>query len=110
MLIRAVVGLLKKEQYYGIQLDDIGLYCCERFRRGGLGGGRDPTGYGRLGAMGGGLRSARWHYMNYAGKGEELYDMIKDPDQYANVVSDSKFAAILKKARAQFKDRMSAAK
>ena len=48
--------------------------------------------------------------MNYAGKGEELYDMIKDPDQYTNVVSDSKYAAILKKAQAQFKDRMSAAK
>lgn len=59
---------------------------------------------------GGGLRSARWHYMNYAGKGEELYDMIKDPDQYTNVVSDSKYAAILKKARAQYKDRMAAAK
>ena len=59
---------------------------------------------------GGGLRSVRWHYMNYAGKGEELYDMIKDPDQYTNVVSDSKYAAILKKARAQFKDRMAAAK
>ena len=60
--------------------------------------------------FGGRLRSAQWHYMNYAGKGEELYDMIKDPDQYTNVVSDSKYAAILKKARAQFKDRMSAAK
>ena len=59
---------------------------------------------------GGGLRSARWHYMNYDGKGEELYDMIKDPDQYTNVVSDSKYAAILKKARAQYKDRMAAAK
>ena len=59
---------------------------------------------------GGGLRSARWHYMNYAGKGEELYDMIKDPDQYTNVVSDSKYAAVLKKARAQYKSRMAAAR
>ncbi|MDG2214683.1 MAG: sulfatase [Verrucomicrobiota bacterium] len=59
---------------------------------------------------GGGLRSVRWHYMSYGQKGEELYDMIKDPDQYTNVVSDSKYAAILKKARAQFKDRMAAAK
>ena len=59
---------------------------------------------------GGGLRSARWHYMNYAGKGEELYDMIKDPEQYTNVVSDSKYAAILKHARAQYKVRMEAAK
>ena len=30
----------------------------------------------------GGLRSAEWHYMKYGEKGEELYDMIKDPDQY----------------------------
>ncbi len=59
---------------------------------------------------GGGLRSPQWHYMNYAGKGEELYDMIKDPGQYTNVVSDSKYAAILKQARAQYKARMAAAK
>ena len=59
---------------------------------------------------GGGLRSAQWHYMNYAGKGEELYDMIKDPDQYTNVVSDPKYAAILKQARAQYKARMAAAR
>ena len=59
---------------------------------------------------GGGLRSAEWHYMNYGGKGEELYDMIKDPGQYTNLVSDPKYAAILKKARAQFKARMVAAK
>jgi hypothetical protein len=48
--------------------------------------------------------------MNYAGKGEELYDMIKDPDQYTNVVSDPKYAAILKQARAQYKARMAAAR
>ena len=59
---------------------------------------------------GGGLRSAQWHYMSYAGKGEELYDMIKDPDQYTNVVSDPKYAAILKQARAQYKARMAAAR
>jgi iduronate 2-sulfatase len=59
---------------------------------------------------GGGLRSAQWHYMNYTGKGEELYDMVKDPDQYTNVVSDSKYAAILKKARVPFKARMAGAR
>ena len=59
---------------------------------------------------GGGLRSAQWHYMNYAGKGEELYDMIKDPDQYTNVVSDPKYADILMQARAQYKVRMAAAR
>ena len=59
---------------------------------------------------GGGLRSAKWHYMNYGGKGEELYDMIKDPGQYTNLVSDPKYAAVIKQARAQFKARMAAAK
>ena len=59
---------------------------------------------------GGGLRSAQWHYMNYGNKGEELYDMIKDPPQYTNVVSDPKYASVLKKARAHFKTRMKAAK
>ena len=59
---------------------------------------------------GGGLRSAQWHYMNYGNKGEELYDMIKDPPQYTNVVSDPKYASVLKKARAHFKARMTAAK
>ncbi|MDP6232228.1 MAG: sulfatase [Nitrospinaceae bacterium] len=57
---------------------------------------------------GGGLRSAKWHYMNYAGKGEELYDMVKDPDQYTNVASDAKYAFMLKQARSQYKTRIAA--
>ena len=48
--------------------------------------------------------------MNYGGKSEELYDMIKDPGQYTNVVSDSKYAAVLTQTRAQFKARMAAAR
>ena len=59
---------------------------------------------------GGGLRSAEWHYMNYGGKGEELYDMIKDPHQYTNLVSSKDYASVLKAARAKFKTRMAAAK
>ncbi|MFT6563198.1 MAG: iduronate 2-sulfatase [Limisphaerales bacterium] len=59
---------------------------------------------------GGGLRSAEWHYMNYDGNGEELYDMIKDPGQYTNLVSDPKYATVLEQARAQFKTRMAAAR
>ncbi len=61
-------------------------------------------------SRGGSIRAATWHYMSYGQKGEELYDMIKDPDQYTNVVSDSKYASTLKKARALFNDRMAAAK
>jgi len=58
----------------------------------------------------GGLRAANWHYMNYGEKGEELYDMSKDPHQYTNVANDPAFAAMLKEARAKFKARMAAAR
>jgi iduronate 2-sulfatase len=59
---------------------------------------------------GGALRSATWHYMNYGSQGEELYDMIKDPDQYTNVVNDPAYAKVLKEAREKFKKRMAAAR
>ena len=58
---------------------------------------------------GGGLRAASWHYMKYGEKGEELYDMVKDPDQYTNVVDDPDYAAMLEEARTKFKARMAAA-
>ncbi len=77
---------------------------------------RDPRAKARETALsihnrvGGGLRSAEWHYMKYGERGEELYDMVEDPDQYTNVVSDSKYAALLEQARRQFKARMAAAR
>jgi iduronate 2-sulfatase len=58
---------------------------------------------------GGGLRAAEWHYMTYGDQGEELYDMLKDPHQYTNVVSDPAYADLLKEARTLFQARMSAA-
>ena len=58
---------------------------------------------------GGGLRAASWRYMKYGEKGEELYDMVKDPDQYTNVVDDPDYAAMLEEARTKFKARMAAA-
>ena len=60
--------------------------------------------------FGGGLRAANWHYMKYGEKGEELYDMVKDPNQYTNVVNDPAYAAMLKEARTKFKARMAAAR
>ncbi len=60
--------------------------------------------------VGGGLRAANWHYMKYGEKGEELYDMIKDPHQYTNVVNDPAYATMLKEARAKFKTRMAGAR
>lgn len=59
---------------------------------------------------GGSLRSTTWHYMEYAGKGEELYDMVKDPHQFTNVVNDPAYAERLNEARAKYKRRMAAAK
>ena len=59
---------------------------------------------------GGGLRAANWHYMKYGEKGEELYDMAQDPNQYTNVVSDPAYADLLAEARAKFKKRMAGAR
>lgn len=59
---------------------------------------------------GGGLRSAEWHYMNYGKNEEELYDMVKDPDQYTNVVTDPAYAETLKAAREKYEKRMAAAR
>ncbi|MBT4819207.1 MAG: hypothetical protein HON70_26095, partial [Lentisphaerae bacterium] len=50
---------------------------------------------------GGAMRKATWHYMNYSGKGEELYDMAKDPHQYKNLVRNPAYAKLLKNARAR---------
>lgn len=58
----------------------------------------------------GGLRSATWHYMRYGDKGEELYDMVKDPDQYTNVATAPEYASVLDTARSQFQVRMAAAR
>jgi len=61
-------------------------------------------------SAGGGLRAAAWHYMNYGTRQEELYDMIKDPNQYTNVVDDPAYAAMLQEARAKFEARMGEAR
>jgi hypothetical protein len=47
--------------------------------------------------------------MKYGEKGEELYDMVKDPNQYTNVVGDDTYADLLNEARAKFEERMAAA-
>ena len=63
----------------------------------------------RMRESGGAIRAATWHYMNYGGKGEELYDMVKDPHQYTNVVDDPAYAELLKEARATFERRVAEA-
>jgi iduronate 2-sulfatase len=58
----------------------------------------------------GGLRAANWHYMNYGEKGEELYDMIKDPHEYTNVIDNPEYTEILNDARTEFRQRIAIAK
>jgi arylsulfatase A-like enzyme len=42
-----------------------------------------------------GIRSEKWRYIRYADGSEELYDMIKDPNEWHNVASSPEHAAII---------------
>jgi iduronate 2-sulfatase len=58
---------------------------------------------------GAGIRSAEWAYMNFGDNGEVLevlYDMVKDPHQYTNVIDDPKYAEIVRTARLQLENRL----
>ncbi|MEK9773744.1 MAG: sulfatase [Opitutae bacterium] len=59
---------------------------------------------------GAGIRSPEWAYMNFGDKGEVLYDMIKDPHQYTNVIDDPEYAEIARTARLQLESRLEEAK
>ena len=52
------------------------------------------------------IRSANWTYMNYGKKGEILYDMVKDPDQYTNLIDNPDYAKNVRKAREQLSQRL----
>jgi len=56
-----------------------------------------------------GIRSATWHYMNYGKDGEELYDMVNDPDQYVNLVNNPEYTELLKRARKEHGQRVATA-
>jgi iduronate 2-sulfatase len=59
---------------------------------------------------GAGIRSSEWAYMNFGDNGEVLYDMVKDPHQYTNVIDDPKYAEIARTARIQLENRLEEAK
>ena len=40
-----------------------------------------------------GIRSEKWRYITYADGSEELYDMVKDPNEFTNLAADSRYAA-----------------
>ena len=48
--------------------------------------------------------------MKYGDKGEELYDIVKDPHQYTNVVENPEYTVMLKEARSAFAERMKGAR
>ena len=52
------------------------------------------------------IRSSTWTYMNYGAKGEVFYDMVKDPEQYTNVIDNPDYAETINKAREQLKQRL----
>ena len=59
---------------------------------------------------GAGIRSSEWAYMNFGDNGEVLYDMVKDPHQYTNVIDDPKDTEIARTARLQLEKRLEEAK
>lgn len=40
------------------------------------------------------VRNEQWRYIQYADESEELYDMMKDPNEFTNLAGDPKFAAV----------------
>ncbi|MDF1740702.1 MAG: sulfatase [Verrucomicrobiales bacterium] len=42
-----------------------------------------------------GIRSENWRYIVYADGSEELYDMVKDPNEWTNLAGDSQYADII---------------
>jgi arylsulfatase A-like enzyme len=46
-----------------------------------------------------GVRSERWRYIHYANGREEFYDMQNDPQEFHNLVGDSKYANVVAEHR-----------
>ena len=42
------------------------------------------------------VRTERWHYIRYNDNSEELYDHDKDPNEWKNIASDTKYADTIK--------------
>ena len=43
-----------------------------------------------------GIRSERWRYLHYADGSEELYDMVKDPNEWTNLAGQPAYAAVVR--------------
>ena len=42
-----------------------------------------------------GIRSEKWRYIRYADGSEELYDMVNDPNEWKNLIGDSKYDKVV---------------
>ena len=42
-----------------------------------------------------GIRSEKWRYIHYADGSEELYDMVKDPNEWTNLANQPEHAAVV---------------
>lgn len=45
------------------------------------------------------IRTANWRYIRYADKSEELYDRIKDPNEWTNLAADRQYENVLEEHR-----------
>ncbi len=46
-----------------------------------------------------GIRSEKWRYIVYADGSEELYDMVKDPNEWTNLAGDPEYAKVIAEHR-----------
>jgi hypothetical protein len=42
------------------------------------------------------VRSERWRYIRYADGSQELYDMVKDPNEWTNLVREAESAGVIR--------------
>ena len=53
-----------------------------------------------------GMRTKDWAYMKYKDGSEELYNMVKDPSQFTNLVNNPEYKVVLDKHRQAFSERL----
>lgn len=52
------------------------------------------------------IRGDRWAYISYGDKGEELYDMDNDPNQFTNLAKKPEYRSVLNECRSVLKKKL----